>query len=181
MYVHVGALDHCITCTRTCVAGLWGHHQVYRPGICLWWIGHSSRTALQYYQHWGPQSFTAARGCCKYCVWVCGWCIYMHTYVQLYVSLTCTCSCHIVHVHVSMVSLSVCTLYMYEMLHMYTSVYLQVEFQVGVSHHSKMLRAVNIRPKFAFIRGNIDSIKEQVRRLDKGLPGCALIGCMTQL
>ena len=56
---------------------------------------------------------------------------------------------------------------------------MQVEFQVGVSHHSKMLRAVNIRPKFAFIRGNIDSIKEQVRRLDKGLPGCALIGGTT--
>eukprot|EP00731_Ephydatia_muelleri_P017162 Em0010g260a len=36
-----------------------------------------------------------------------------------------------------------------------------VEFQVGISPHSKTQRAVNVRPKFAFIRGIVDSIKDQ--------------------
>ena len=36
-----------------------------------------------------------------------------------------------------------------------------VDFQVGISPHSRTLRAVNVRPKFAFIRGNVDSIKDQ--------------------
>ena len=40
----------------------------------------------------------------------------------------------------------------------------QVQFQVGMSPHGGDLRAVNICSKREFIRGTIESVKEQVRR-----------------
>jgi len=40
----------------------------------------------------------------------------------------------------------------------------QVQFQVGVSPHGGDLRAVNICSKKEFIRGTIESVKEQVRK-----------------
>ena len=39
----------------------------------------------------------------------------------------------------------------------------QVQLQVGVSPHGGDLRAVNVYSKKEFIRGTIESVKEQVR------------------
>ena len=42
---------------------------------------------------------------------------------------------------------------------------MQVQFQVGVSPHTGELRAVCVMARREFIRGTIESVKDQVRRI----------------